>query len=534
MLKVRFSPREEEELSFSIKGLLNETRSAEDVLDTLAKSNTFSGTNFSSLQNSHGASIDTVKDVVNMRLREATRDAVYSGKKVSQTHVDRLAHSLKEAEASRSYVGADMNLEDFENLLRNMQVKHHTRGRVVPAKEMPMLVQQLRDWKTGALEHWNTGTLEPWEAKRGGVSVAQPLTQQTLTAVCDSLLKSMRKDPLACDQAVSAGVLHHVRALAFGSSSSVTELPGRPPCRCPHPELQLQLALIIAEVAVQKSIEAASDDGDKLRRTAGIGVIGAMGEARQAMETLLAMLRRALLQREHATVWAAVLALSRLAQEPRSSEMLITSQCKSLLQDVLRFYSYRQEFKGNLPLAVPIKPVPFIASAPPKLLAPKVGALNRASVTVKERWLGKSESLPSLTGQSNHWLSGRSSLDLTMPLSHAASQPLVASAPRPHLSSSRSQLWLTMGSTGASDSALRLPPVKPSAPEHMPSLLWLVKEDGVDYDAYYRVCDRNYIVLQVKRLQKQCEGVQSELAAFKAEYDRRCTESIRLWGRPIV
>ena len=42
-------------------------------------------------------------------------------------------------------------------------------------------------------------------------------------------------------------------------------------------------------------------------------------------------------------------------------------------------------------------------------------------------------------------------------------------------------------------------------PAEFPSLLWLVGEDSVDKESFYRVCDRSFMLLQLQKLLKKVE-----------------------------
>ncbi|CAK9060186.1 unnamed protein product [Durusdinium trenchii] len=77
------------------------------------------------------------------------------------------------------------------------------------------------------------------------------------------------------------------------------------------------------------------------------------------------------------------------------------------------------------------------------------------------------------------------------------------------------------GATGSTPAAARLAPPTalqlamaedPSDPE-APSLMWLLAEDGATEHSHVRVCDRNFVVLKVKRLLLNMEKERFKMAS---------------------
>merc|ERR1712046_23538 len=53
---------------------------------------------------------------------------------------------------------------------------------------------------------------------------------------------------------------------------------------------------------------------------------------------------------------------------------------------------------------------------------------------------------------------------------------------------------------------------KTEDPAPFPSLLWLIGEDCVDKESFYRVCDRSFMMLQLSKLMRTVEQSQTRLA----------------------
>merc|ERR1711959_9675 len=53
---------------------------------------------------------------------------------------------------------------------------------------------------------------------------------------------------------------------------------------------------------------------------------------------------------------------------------------------------------------------------------------------------------------------------------------------------------------------------KTEDPAPFPSLLWLIGEDSVDKEAFYRVCDRSFMMLQIRKLLRTVEQTRARIA----------------------
>jgi len=354
------------------------------------------------------------------------------------------------------------------------------------------------------------------------------LTETTLTTVLSSLLRMIQGNPEACEQVVKMGAVGIFARLFIGDN---VEADGPDPA---HPEVQMCLAHLLAEVALQhtettkrqnlllssaaRTWESAVSRGHSAaaafaRSRSSKDAIP--GESQLAIETLRQGLQGSMERSEHASVWAVITALQRLAHYESSCKQLLHAGFHPILLSARKLYSETAN-DGRLPQAIPRpKPRPPAISNEVEFVGPTAvpSALVRKPVTTKERWLSMDMQSPPLQSTSMsasmpelHERPRRSSVDFLAGLS-----PKKGNSPKRSKRLGRSLTRSgTMQLSPASASYRDLyKDVKPI----YPSLTWLICEDGVDKESFYRVCDRSFMLLQLQKLLSTMEKVAGEIVA---------------------
>lgn len=290
-----------------------------------------------------------------------------------------------------------------------------------------------------------------------------------------------------------------------------------------HPELQAVLSLILAEVILLSDTEVMakrgarkmamnfflSNRGDLNQRIGALAKLSKhSAQSDRAVETLFNALDGAMRRHEHALVWSVLNSLSILVSSASCCQMLFTAGFIPLLHRVLEVYT---AFSGVLPKALARRDEKLKTTtqkAPEFVSTFKPSAIQRNPETLKEWWLKKSVSLPELpeTGSaprrpSMAWLSeSRSSKETS---GHRILEAGQSSLKNPRNRSSLASTWSTytqeeeLGSTAV----------------ELPSLPWLMAEESATEESHFRACDRNLIILQVKRLLLNMEKERAKMAS---------------------
>jgi hypothetical protein len=327
-----------------------------------------------------------------------------------------------------------------------------------------------------------------------------PLTDPTLAVILQSLLCIMRRSPEVCEEVVELGVVHVVTRLFLAESLDYKVQNPNPD----YPEVQCGLARVLAEVAYQSAQAQEQSYSDKAAEMTAVRSLKGLerqpahrtsqrrplsAEAQSAVKTLVTGLRASLRRSEHAAVWAVATALHRLAEQPIACAQLLEAGLQPVLQEARELYGGLPS-NGRLPLALPRpKPrAPSISTAVPNFVGAVAAppALQRPSKSVKERWMVSSASAPELPMQART----RNSVEML------GGTPAARHAPQKQLMRA-GRMSLTLQDD--------------LDPEGYPSLLWLIAEDGVDKESFYRVCDRSFIMLQLQKLSSTIEKVRLQL-----------------------
>lgn len=318
---------------------------------------------------------------------------------------------------------------------------------------------------------WLVQTLQR-HVKRPANQHEPRVSNKSLAAVCAALIRALRANKDARRIFTDLGGLGCIRKLYLGDPSE--ELPF---CSLDHPHLQLCLTELLAEIcwqgaldvemqlctkalikpllagyqqqAVTKPSKAAGSAPHQESSSTFLG-----GQAKYALDLLRTGLRGALKRAEHPTMWATLISLTRLVENPIISKHLLLS---GFLQEVQRAHdSYSN---SGLSLSASL---PRLYTAPPKVskqVPAFVGlrttsALNRCSTTVKGRWLQGSSSLPLLSQVSHNDSASRQSISDT----------------------------------------------------HQ------IAEDSADADSFMRACDRNFMLLRTSQLLRCLERAGADIA----------------------
>lgn len=494
--------------------------------------------------------VETVKCTLTTRLREAATDSIYEGKdKVSQANVQRLSRALSDAK-SCSYLDAEVDLTEFDHLLRNLEVRSRVAGGGDDG-EVQWLVQQLQSCE---------------KAPASG----PPLTDMTLTAVCAELLRLAKQKPLACSTIAKLGAVASIRKILLGELDRAAK--GTPGAQASvssqgpqHPELQVFMAMLLAEIALQAtadkdtrqggwSASAVSGGHDARADTPGGFVLAATalpcvtptanaanarrmaaglpGESQTSLDILISGLRAGSKRGEHSLVWAVMRGLRRAAEHPKHRQHLVALGVVPVIKRTIEFYAAADASLPKPEARPTAKALTLNKEPPPFMLKSRTQAVFRRDCSVKDSWLrGYTASTPALPGLSRRtsavqWLAGSPTSiagrfnqkgSLIAPRSRADTDTSFAAPDSPMSASffigeatpasparSKSK-WISdvqnqsLPVNGNEQATKKTRKVKPKE-QKFPSLMWLLSEDGVDENAFYRCCDKGMVVLQARWL----------------------------------
>jgi len=484
----RASAHVHEELNKTVQGFITKDRSLNDVTVALHKGKELLGKNDGLVHGAVDNAVATIKEVLTFRLQEAAVDAIITGKRKGQSKVkvNNFSKSLVDIEAS-GYLEGEVDFGDFRHLLENLQGKlEGERGKVTD--KIPWLLEQLK-----------TGT------DRNTYSEA------TLASLASNLLREMRNNTKVSQKFLQLGGVDAFELVLCGDKEAKVQLPTPY-----HPELQVILCLILAEVVLLGDAEVAKKRGQRKMamsfftskgdKNSRMGMLAKMtrhnAKSEQAVELLFKVLDGATRRREHALVWGVLSGLAELVPSTSCCQQLFSSGFIPLLHRVLEVYSaHPQPLPTSLPRldersrAVTLQAPPFISTLKPS-------AIQKNPETLKEWWLKKSTSLPTLTN------------------SEAS-----ASGFSDRRRSSLAWLSVARSSKEGSDChrIFEMAHSKKDGQRHdwhedpnfkVPNLMWLLAEDGATEHSHVRACDRNFVVLKVKRLLLNMEKERSKMASI--------------------
>jgi len=220
------------------------------------------------------------------------------------------------------------------------------------------------------------------------------------------------------------------------------------------------------------------------------------GSSRKAMDILFCALDGAVKRYEHALVWGVLNALGNLVTYRNICQQVLMTGFLPLLQKTIQVY---EGLEGRLPSALPRpggRDKIFSKEPPAFPTVQRISALHKQGDTVKESWLKESQSLPNLEASRRV-----SSLGWLAEATSELDQPVRL---RSTMSSTQPGQFNSMNSTCGST----------FSQDEFPSLMWLTGEDGVHVESFNRVCDRNFILLKVRRILQHIEKVRSDLTSF--------------------
>lgn len=458
------------------------TKPMRAILEEMARHEETAGTLAGVPVNAVDTAKATIGGVLRFRLREASTSAIFAGKRhLEPGHVDAVAESLQNARGI-GYLDDEMNWVDYEQLLHNFSTKVRTSSTHFNDAVAADLVRQLQQ---------RTRPPPP-----GGVH----LSEGALAQIFACLWKMLHGDADACETVAKMGVVRLIDRLLLGNGLDV-RVPQPLPER---PELHQCAAGVLSEVVLQSATQAVDREtlarrpgrrarpapgADPEAAAGGAGALDLSKEGQWAVDTLFGMLRSALKRSEHGAVWGVVKALQRIAGHPVACQSLFACDFVPMLQKALETYRKADHALPKAALKV-TPPKPSVSRHPPAFAGEVPSALERPPVTAKARWLSSSSSAPELTQ-----------------LGRARTNDL------------RSSCVLRL-QPGPSESATRLPPLKGvtaartlPAPARTageseadyPPMMWLVGDDRVPWETFYRACDRSLILLQISKLLRMME-----------------------------
>lgn len=407
----------------------------------------------------------TVNATLMTRLQEAALEAVMSKKRdgISGQLLQKLTARLEDAQAGQ--VLDPSVAAQFQDLVRQLQVIHQAETEPM----VPWLLDQL--------------TLQA--KRRSPEEDAEPrLSHKTMGVVCKALLQALRQNPSQVGNFImSLNGLGSIQKLLLGH-------PKDPGCRGEDPEEQISLALLLAEMALE-SIRASLPSTLK-------------GIAQLAVDQLMAAVEMGIRLREHALVWAALRGLEKLASDTSCCHLMLKSGVEKLMAKVTITYSFRhfepmpQQHRETkqLPKARQLQ----LSKEPPAFpTESRTSALTKGLTgeSVKERWLGKSISLPSIRLFAKDAMSktvmGSNPLEAT----RESMNFMTAEQSRSHFTS-----WGSL--TPPPDSSLQDTLSKQN-------MKWLL---GSSRDAYKRVCDGSFILLKAQHIRTKLDKITLDFPKF--------------------
>jgi hypothetical protein len=555
--------------------------SVHDVVDHIEKSREIVG------KKAAETSVATIKTVLSTRLREAATDAIHEGKtRVREDHIKRFAQSLSDAHNCK-YLESEVDLAEFDHLLRNLEVR--LKSSSGNEENIPWLVQQPQVAAVPAVD-------------------TPALTDMTLTSVCAELLRAAQRRPNVCGTIAKLGAVAAMRKILLGelsagrtnlksttaqtaTASNKSNLVGPQ-----HPELQVFMAMLLAEIALQATVQAhrqeagsnasaVSGGGDMRADTPGAPAAGGAtasssgpsvsrrmaaglpGDSLLALDILMAGLRAGVKRGEHSLVWSVMCGLRRVSQHPKIRQHLVLQGSVPVVKRTIEFY---EAADASLPKPVPrptAKALTLQGEPPAFLSKSKSQALLRYTGSVKDSWVGSGTSLPALALASSYgrgkretvdWFAGSptaiacrvdqrgstivrrsaspgkaNAVDWCMGMSPTASLSMTSPVTMRPSVLGRTQgpppMFDALPSNTAS-MASKLQEGKGQATSHgnskvlgkqgvakFPSLMWLISEDGVDEQAFYRCCDKGMVVLQARWLLRDLEHTREEAHTSKAQ-----------------
>jgi len=487
----RYSPEAHEALNSHVNGLISGTHSVADVRSHIEESQENEGTSVGLAPGSIDGAKAICKDVLKTRLRESAQTAIFAGRKGLQSeHLGKFGASLADAQAC-TWLDDEVSFKEFEVLLRNFQVRTDA-SRCFSSTSVESLIEQLQ------------GHLEPPVEGEDRVS----LTDVTLTMLLHSLLAMMQRSPEVYDKLVVLGIVDIVSRLFLAEGLDYKVQAPNPD----FPEVQMCLAQLLAEVALQSARECSKsvELDPSAMRAMQLAAEGPADrhppappepppiseEAQLAIKTLLVGLKESLRRKEHAPVWAVISALHRLAEQPFACQQLLKAGFLPVLRAARQNYAELASSSG-LPLAIPRpKPrPPTVTKEVPSFVGAvaEPPALYRAASTAKDRvgdGMLRSLSSPEMPRAEKR-----------LPAAWLCGTPAAKNQLKRH-KSQKTQL--------AKAGRMAMQSVEETAP--FPSLLWLIGEDSVDKESFYRVCDRSFMLLQLQRLLRTVEEAQRRLA----------------------
>ncbi|CAJ1360465.1 unnamed protein product, partial [Effrenium voratum] len=360
----------EKELNSTVNAFITRDRSIHDVTRALHKGKESLGKDDGLAAGAVTNAVATIKEVLTFRLQESAVDSIIRGKNKAQSprRLKHFSSSLTDIEGS-GYLEGEVDFGDFRRLWENLQGKMEgERGKV--AEKIPWLLEQLKKGPTGQL------------------------TEGTLASMAGNLLKAMQHNPKVSQKFVQLGgvdVLHHVLC----GDKEATVLLQTPF----HPELQVVLCLLLAEVVLMGDAEVMAKRSQRKMAmnfftkgslNARMGALAKMSKhsakSEQAVETLASALDGATRRHEHALVWGGLYAVGMLVHSASCCQQLFSSGYIPLLQRVLEVY----EGYAHLPRALPridARNREVTKSVPSFISTQKPSATAKNPETLKEWWL---------------------------------------------------------------------------------------------------------------------------------------------------
>jgi hypothetical protein len=552
-------------------------RSIQDVVNTIETSREIVG------KTAAATSVSTIKTVLSTRLREAATDAIHEGKtRVREDHIKRFSQALADAHNCK-YLEKEVDLAEFDHLLQNLEVR--LKSSIGDDESVGWLVQELQ------------------AAAQPGAGGTPSLTDMTLTVICARLLQAAQQKPGACVTIAKLGAVAAIRKILLGELSTRTNLKAATAtaqkgssaqaaqattttqASPQHPELQVFMAMLLAEIALHATADANRQQGGSnasavsggelradtpagLRETIGAGNVqtvtstgggsqtvsrrmaaGLPGDSQLSLDILTAGLRSGVKRGEHSLVWAVMCGLRHAATHPRNKQHLVSQGAVPVVKRAIEFY---EAADPSLPKPEPrptAKALTLQGDAPAFLSKAKSQALLRYTGSVKQSWISSHTVLPSLAFATSYgrfnvrkdtvdWYAGsptaiasrvdqrgtviqrratiqqrQNAADYLVGLSPAQRQSLsmgktmsLSSVDEFPLSATTSITSKLQQEKGTTSNPINKTMADSGGSGHFPSLMWLISEDRVNEQAFYRCCDKGMVVLQARWLLRDLES----------------------------
>mmetsp|Transcript_9325 Transcript_9325/g.16836 ORF Transcript_9325/g.16836 Transcript_9325/m.16836 type:complete len:568 (-) Transcript_9325:112-1815(-) len=462
MPRKHYSTAAYNELTTAVEGFIHDKLTVKEVCEVLHRNRETAGTTAGVAPYFIEAVEGIIRSILHTRLKDAAADAILVGRRhLQKDHVDHLGNSITESQL----IGHDaaLDIPEFRSLWQNLQVRSRASSRTEGSFDnavwmIHQLVSSAREKRganseTGAPKSprpvvvpaveedaptpsgsnfWGSSLKRPASNQSGKkvviagaenttepppLNLQSNLTMATQALICKALLPLLKGSKEVSDRAVRLGLIDALRMGLMRSKAAPNQ---------EHPRFALAAASLLAEIALHSAQQVEQQESVAravrpfLKHSLGMDFRHLSSWGQHALDSLKMALERTIECNEHATLWGIMVALQKCAENHFCCESLLLMGFLPVLRGAVEKYAQLPR-GGSLPPPVDpdddINPAPTSASIikrqlsipaasfaqdgwtkeapafPNRIASP---ALERCSTTVKAHWLSKTPSLPAL------------------------------------------------------------------------------------------------------------------------------------------